>query len=81
MKSIEKSLTNFLNGTAPRVSEEELVNYAAKSKEKANEIIDILFRVINYDLDNYNGSKSLITDLTLLVLYSSCFKILKINLE
>ena len=59
MKSIEKSLTNFLNGTAPRVSEEELVNYAAKSKEKANEIIDILFRVINYSLDNYSGTKSL----------------------
>lgn len=59
MKSIEKSLSNFLKGTAPRVSEEELINYAAKSKEKANEIIDILFSVINYDLDEYNGNKSL----------------------
>ena len=59
MKSIEKSLTNFLNGTAPRVSEETLVEYASNSREKANEIIDILFCVINYDLDNYNGSKSL----------------------
>ena len=59
MKSIEKSLTNFLNGTAPRVSEEILVDYASKSKDKANEIIDILFRVINYDLDAYNGVKSL----------------------
>lgn len=59
MKNIEKSLINFLNGLAPRVSEEELVAYAAKSKEKANEIIDILFRVINYDLDNYTGIKSL----------------------
>lgn len=66
MKSIEKSLTNFLKGTAPRVSEEELVNYAAKSKEKANEIIDILFRVINDDLDNYNGVKSLERDRDLL---------------
>ena len=59
MKSIEKSLTNFLNGTAPRVSEEILVDYASKSKDKANEIIDILFRVINYELDEYNGTKEL----------------------
>ena len=59
MKNIEKSLINFLNGSAPRVSEEELIDYATKSREKANEIIDILFRVINYDLDNYNGTKSL----------------------
>ena len=59
MKSIEKSLTNYLNGTAPRVSEEVLINYASKSSDKANEIIDILFNVINYDLDSYNGEKSL----------------------
>ena len=59
MKSIEKSLTNFLNGTAPRVSEEQLVEYASRSKEKANEIIDILFNVINYSLDIYTGSKTL----------------------
>ena len=59
MKNIEKSLINFLNGSAPRVSEEELIDYATKSREKANEIIDILFRVINYDLDNFNGTKSL----------------------
>ena len=43
MKSIEKSLTNFLNGTAPKLSEEVLIDYASKSKDKANEIIDILF--------------------------------------
>ena len=59
MKSIEKSLTNFLVGTAPRVSEEVLIDYASKSKEKANEIIDILFNVINHDLDSYTGVKSL----------------------
>ena len=59
MKSIEKSLTNFLIGTGPRVSEEVLIDYASKSREKANEIIDILFNVINYDLDGYTGVKSL----------------------
>lgn len=59
MKSIEKSLINFLKGTAPRVSEEELVNYALKDREKSDEIIDILFRVINYELDEYNGTKAL----------------------
>ena len=59
MKSIEKALTNFLIGTGPRVSEEVLIDYASKSREKANEIIDILFNVINYDLDIYTGVKSL----------------------
>ena len=59
MKNIEKSLINFLRGTAPRVSEEILVEYASKSKEKSNEIIDILFNVINYALDEYTGSYSL----------------------
>lgn len=59
MKSIEKALTNFLIGTGPRVSEEVLIDYASKSREKVNEIIDILFNVINYDLDIYTGVKSL----------------------
>lgn len=59
MKNIEKSLINFLKGTAPRVSEEELVAYASRSKEKTNEIIDILFRVINDYLDEYTGSNTL----------------------
>ena len=59
MKNIEKSLTNYLNGTAPIVSNEELIKYSFKSRKKANEIIDILFRVMNYELDSYNGSKSL----------------------
>lgn len=59
MKNIEKSLTSFMNGTSPRVSEEVLIDYANKDRENANEIIDILFRVINYDLDNYNGARTL----------------------
>ncbi len=59
MKNIEKSLENFLKGTAPRVSYEELIEYANKSSKDADEIIDILFRVINYELDLYDGSKSL----------------------
>lgn len=59
MKDIEKLLVNFLKGTAPRVSEEYLVEYASRSVEKANEIIDILFDVINYDLDDYTGNRTL----------------------
>lgn len=59
MKSIEKSLINFLKGTAPRVSEETLIEYASRSKEKSDEIIDILFNAINYDLDEYKGNRSL----------------------
>lgn len=59
MKNIEKSLINFLKGTAPRVSEETLVDYASKDKEKANEIIDILFNAINYGLDEYTGLSTL----------------------
>ena len=59
MKNIEKSLENFLKGRAPRVSFEELIEYANKSDKDADEIIDILFRVINYELNSYDGSKSL----------------------
>lgn len=59
MKSIEKSLTNYLNGTVPKVSNEELIKYSFESKEKVKDIIDILFRVINYNLDSYNGDKPL----------------------
>ena len=59
MKSIEKSLTSYLNGTVPKVSNEELIKYSFESKEKVKDIIDILFRVINYNLDSYNGDKPL----------------------
>ena len=59
MKSIKKSLENFLKGTTPTVNVEELLEYAKKSRKKADETIDILFNVINDDLDDYNGVKSL----------------------
>ena len=59
MKSIEKSLTSFLKGNSPRVSEEDLCLYASKSEKHANETIDILFSVINDYLDYYTGSSDL----------------------
>ena len=55
MKSIEKSLTSFLKGNGPRVSEEDLCLYASKSEKQANEIVDILFSVINDYIDQYTG--------------------------
>ena len=59
MKSIEKSLTSFLNGTTPIIDVESIIAYARKSDDKANETIDILFCVINEDLNRYKGIKSL----------------------
>lgn len=59
MKSIKKSLENFLKGTTPILNEEEIVEHAKKSSKKADDIIDTLFDAINNDLDNYNGVKSL----------------------
>ena len=71
MKSIEKSLTNFLKGTGFRVSEEELCAYASKSEKQANELIDILFNVINDYLDVYDGVDSLEKTRDLLVCISN----------
>ncbi|MBQ9019392.1 MAG: RNB domain-containing ribonuclease [Bacilli bacterium] len=71
MKSIEKSLTNFLKGTGFRVSEDELCAYASKSEKQANELIDILFNVVNDFLDNYNGVDSLDKERDLLVCISN----------
>lgn len=71
MKSIEKSLANFLNGTIPQVDEEDLINYASKSEENANDVIDTLFRVINNNLTSYSGEKSLKKIRTLLKLVST----------
>ena len=59
MKSIEKSLTSFLKGNVPKVSEEDLCLYAEKSEKQANEIIDTLFYVINDYIDVYNGVSDL----------------------
>lgn len=59
MKSIERLLVNFVNGRGPKVSEEALCSYAQISKKNADELIDILFRVINDELDKVTGMKPL----------------------
>ena len=56
MKNIEKSLVNFVKGKGPMISEEAFCNHAAKD---ANETIDILFKVINNELDLVTGLESL----------------------
>lgn len=59
MKNIEKSLVNYVNGRGPKVSDEALCDYAQISAKNSNEIIDILFRVINDELDKVTGTKPL----------------------
>ena len=59
MKNIEKSLSNFVKGNGPKVSEEELCTYANKNEDSADELIDILFNVIRSELDTVTGSESL----------------------
>lgn len=59
MKNIEKALTNFVSGKGQRVSNEALCNCAKKDSKSADEIIDILFNVINKELDSVTGVESL----------------------
>ena len=56
MKNIEKSLTNFVKGKGPKVSNDTLCLYAEKD---ANEMINILFSIINQELDAVTGVESL----------------------
>ena len=56
MRNIEKSLVNFVKGKGPMISEEDLCNHATKN---ADETIDILFNVINNEVDNVTGLESL----------------------
>ncbi|MBR2678342.1 MAG: RNB domain-containing ribonuclease [Bacilli bacterium] len=56
MKNIEKSLVNFVKGKGPMISEEAFCNHATKD---ANGTIDILFKVINNELDLVTGLESL----------------------
>ena len=56
MKNIEKSLTNFVKGKKPTISEESICAFANKN---ANEIINILFKVINEELDSIKGTESI----------------------
>ena len=56
MSNIEKTLVNFVKGKGPMISEEMLCTYASKN---ADETIDIIFRVINKELDLVTGLESL----------------------
>ena len=56
MSNIEKILVNFVKGKGPMISEEMLCTYASKN---ADETIDIIFRVINKELDLVTGLESL----------------------
>ena len=59
MSNIEKTLVNFVKGKGPIISEETLCTYAAKDAKKADETIDIIFRVITNELDSVTGLESL----------------------
>ena len=59
MKNIEKALTNFVSGKGQRVSDEALCDCAKKDPKAADEIIDILFNVINRELDSITTMFSL----------------------
>lgn len=59
MKNIEKSVVNFVKGKGPIVSNDIICNYAAKNAKQADEVIDILFNVINDELDEVTGIESL----------------------
>ena len=59
MKNIEKTLTNFVSGKGQRISDEVLCAHAKKDAKAADEIIDILFNVINRELDTVTGVESL----------------------
>ena len=53
MRNIEKALTSFVKGNGPRISNYTLTAYAEKD---ANSLINILFNVINEELDNIKGT-------------------------
>lgn len=52
MKSIEKILTNYLNGKGPIITKEELSFYA---ESDANDTINTFFKVINEEVEKING--------------------------
>ena len=56
MRNIEKSLTSYVKGNGTRINKEVLLSVAHKD---ANDIINILFNVINKELNTISGSFSL----------------------
>ena len=59
MKNIEKRLTNYAQGKGPKVPQETLCSFAQNSADDANLLLDILFDIINNELDNVTGQVSL----------------------
>ena len=53
MRNIEKALTSFVRGNGPKLSNSQLTSLAEKD---ANSLIDILFNVINEELDSTRGA-------------------------
>lgn len=56
MKNIERQLSNYVKGIGPRISYEVLCSHADRNP---NEIIHILFNVINNELNTVTGAESL----------------------
>lgn len=56
MKSIERSLQKYLTGVGPKVSIQEVSIY---SSEHGDDLVDILFKILNSVLDSYTGEFSL----------------------
>lgn len=56
MKALEKQLSNYIKGIGPKVSYETLCAYADRSP---NEVIHILFKIINDELNTMTGSEKL----------------------
>ena len=56
MKSIERSLHKYFNGTGPKVSVQEIGIYAT---EYGDDLVNTLFKILNNILDFYTGNESL----------------------
>ena len=56
MKSIDRALIKYLTGAGSKVSVQEISIYATKH---GDDLIDTLFSILNKELDNYLGDKSL----------------------
>lgn len=56
MKSIERSLHKYFNGTGPKVSVQEISIYAT---EYGDDLVSALFKILNNILDFYTGNESL----------------------
>ncbi|MBQ6323377.1 MAG: RNB domain-containing ribonuclease [Bacilli bacterium] len=62
MKNVEKKLANYIKGTQSEPKEQELIEWINKD---ANELINILFRLLNNCVENINGDKDVKKELDL----------------